>query len=827
MILRVASEGLRCIIVAGHAPHTGNDQSEITEWWERLEAAIPKVYSSWPIVLLADANAVVGAAPTDYIGGHDAGPLDDKSEPFEDFVHRNGLWLPATFEAFQDGPGHTWCHTTGKMRRIDYVGLPNDWTPTACRAWVSSDIDPSITKTDHLAACVEIKFRGTISKRGRKIGRKVIDIQNGGNLEFDSWPHCDPALDVHAHAAILQDFLKDAVAKNASTTAARPKKSTMSDETWQIVKAKRAARQHLSELNKRQKMDFLQHVFSAWKHRVPQEQQFVKDYCKLTGMQDVLIAQALHSYRSLGRQVTSALRQDDICFYQNLMKEGAEFLAPLARHQEALESCEKIPAEMQAKKDAHSSTPPARLAVLEHQLVPHFCALELGEVVDAATMLHDCHERQVAMIREATAEVIPSSKLPSLTSFETSLRATASGKATGLDIIPSGVHHDFAPQVAKLYYSLLLKMHLWNAEPIQFKGGMMCLIPKQGNPDEASNYRGILLLASVAKRIHAMLRNNLMNTLADKRVSGQLGGFKHQMVQFGFHSVLVWTRLLELKKLSTAVLYVDLASAFHHLVRELVLGIACENDFAQVLQDLRDAGTPIESREHGQRLIGALEAFGCDSRILRLLRDVHTDTWLCLAGPSQHTPVRTRRGTRPGSPLADGVFHVIMAHIMREVREWISTQSDFIELLQRHDVPFLSVIWADDIAIPWATETATALIPAITTVVRHIDHQFARRGFQVNFALSKTNVVISFQGKHAPELRKQHLLVEKPGTIPVRWKGAVKFGFISNQPTNTWDSPMLPRKTLMLRFGSALDRRSKLLRHWEDRFLPIAVYQLD
>ena len=38
-----------------------------------------------------------------------------------------------------------------------------------------------------------------------------------------------------------------------------------------------------------------------------------------------------------------------------------------------------------------------------------------------------------------------------------------------------------------------------------------------------------------------------------------------------------------------------------------------------------------------------------------------------------------------------------------------------------------------------------------------------RKGFTINFGLQKTNAVISFQGAHAPELRKTFLLVERPG----------------------------------------------------------------
>ena len=184
---------------------------------------------------------------------------------------------------------------------------------------------------------------------------------------------------------------------------------------------------------------------------------------------------------------------------------------------------------------------------------------------------------------------------PSLTCFEDAVRATQPGRSTGLDPLPSCLHHDQAPTIAKFYYALLLKMHLWCVEPLQFKGGVMTLIPKKGDRSKAANYRGILLLASIAKRAHSVMRGNLMKVLSPKRVDGQPGGFSNQMVQFGFHSVMAWTPLLEHHGISTAVFYLDLSSAFHHLVRELVLGVSCEQDFETVTAKLQQAGQPIDA----------------------------------------------------------------------------------------------------------------------------------------------------------------------------------------------------------------------------------------
>ena len=98
-----------------------------------------------------------------------------------------------------------------------------------------------------------------------------------------------------------------------------------------------------------------------------------------------------------------------------------------------------------------------------------------------------------------------------------------------------------------------------------------------------------------------------------------------------------WTHVLETHGYSTAVLYIDLASAFHHLVRELVLGVACEADFTHLLAALAEAGHPLQAQEAGLRIVGVLQALGCDDRLLRILRDVHTDTWFTI----------TQAGSRP------------------------------------------------------------------------------------------------------------------------------------------------------------------------------------
>ena len=223
---------------------------------------------------------------------------------------------------------------------------------------------------------------------------------------------------------------------------------------------------------------------------------------------------------------------------------------------------------------------------------------------------------------------------------------------------------------------------------------------------------------------------------------------------------MMWTQTLAQNGYSTAVLFLDLASAFHHLVRELALGVESESDFRSILHDLQTAGRPLEAGAAGARLVGALERLGCDCRLLQMLRGVYTDTWLTV---SSCEVVRTKRSTRPGSPLADAVFHVVLAQIMSRVRDWLQAHSDLAMLFHSLDLPLLTIIWADDVAIPIATVRAADLLPALHELLQFVDLQFSQHGFSVNYDLNTTNAVISFQGAGAPDLRREFFLIEGPG----------------------------------------------------------------
>lgn len=754
LVLRVAAPYLRAIVVVAHAPHSGHDISEIDQWWNSLTDEVPALYQDWPLLLLCDANSHVGSTTSSYIGSFQAGKADEKTAPFEDYVARSALWLPSTFEQFQKGDGSTWSHTTGRQKRLDYVGLPTCWAYTNCEAWVSQQIDPAIVREDHHAACVAVSFTSAGRDRWQKQSDAQLRHLDVRGIQWEGLnAHSDLWVDVHSHLNYLQQQLIEHLAPQNRAARSKPKKTTISESTWQMVCEKREWRTTLHQYQTLQKRSILGQVFSSWKRgkcEAPLE------YDKLHRMQDGLIAGALWHFRHLGRQVSSALRRDDCIFFETLLAEGAEFLQPSQVKQLWRVVRRALPKFQQRKLGYH----PFKLVSLEDQWASHFEALECGTPITSANLVAHCDKVQVLSSRDRPP-LIELKQLPSLCELEDAFRQTQADRSTGFDRVPSAVYHQHAPVLARYFYQVLLKAFVWGCEPVQSKGGELKVIPKKPGANQVQQFRGILLLPTFAKRTHAILRSRLMTQTSRRRDPAQMGGYAGQQVAFGSHLIRALSNVFAAQGWSSAVIFVDLATAFHHLVRQLVCGAGEDEEVLVVLASLRQSHSPQEADELGCNLIGILERLDIDPLLLRLLRDVHLGTWYSLTGDAL---TQTHRGTRPGSPLADAIFHILMGDIARNLRIWINQQTEYVDLLAKLDLDPMMVIWSDDLAIPWATATAEALPPAIAKLAVEIDRQFRSRGFTINYAIKgKTSVVISLLGSGAPELRRQLLLGPHPG----------------------------------------------------------------
>ena len=312
VILRLATPWLRCLVVGAHAPHSGQSLSELEDWWQSLADALPQAYQHWPRLLLTDANAKVGADSCSQISTVGA-EMEERKEPFIQFVRSQGLWLPATFECHSghSGPSGTWRDHTGQWLRNDFIGLPVQWQVRSCRSWTATDIDAALHHEDHCAALVHFSFDASHTA-SRKYFQVHKNWTRSADLSAFQWvPPVGPDVDVHTHALMLQ---RQIAACLPSSRRAGPikLKLTMSDETWELVLQKRQWRTSLHDAQDL-RSTWLHALFSVWRMAVARAPDLpvVHQFDQILCQQDRLIATALFECRRFGGLVTQASRADD------------------------------------------------------------------------------------------------------------------------------------------------------------------------------------------------------------------------------------------------------------------------------------------------------------------------------------------------------------------------------------------------------------------------------------------------------------------------------------------------------------------------------------
>eukprot|EP00438_Fugacium_kawagutii_P010136 Skav212093 [mRNA] locus=scaffold4509:73684:74625:+ [translate_table: standard] len=152
---------LRCgpttlLIVAVHAPHSGYAPDQVHQFWANLQDAIDVHGSGLPIIFAGDANSHVGSVTSNAVSDCGAEPQNVPGAAFHQWLLHNQMWLPSTFPSVHRGQHVTsWTPDGMHAHRNDFVALPNRLLVAGVQSHICTDLDLSMHRTDHLAACVE------------------------------------------------------------------------------------------------------------------------------------------------------------------------------------------------------------------------------------------------------------------------------------------------------------------------------------------------------------------------------------------------------------------------------------------------------------------------------------------------------------------------------------------------------------------------------------------------------------------------------------------------------------------------------------------------
>ncbi|CAE7946807.1 unnamed protein product, partial [Symbiodinium sp. KB8] len=708
-------------LLVGHAPHRGHTSEVRCAGWRNIAHLCHSFSHGDPWIFLLDANCRVGSRESMAVGGHHADPEDDAGLLFHDLLMELGLCAPSTFSAFMTGPGGTLRQKrNGDFARSDFVCIPVSWTSGICHAWVEPGISAGHSVMDHVAPMLSLAFRTSLGSHASKRAARpdagaIADPENASVVHaiLQQAPRPSWQTDVHEHAAEVVDYLYTQLVQHFPLNKKRLRASFLSDSSATLHQAVSALRHAVRAKQSALRLTYLRCAFQSWcSPETAFDSLFSGTWLwrlrtRLGGCCMLL--------RRFGRQLREQCRRDKSLHLAKLADEVAT--APSGETHRAVKRILRPkkfrrtaadPLPVLEKPDGSLCTTATEVAESWRE---YFRVLEGGLEVTDRELVQQCRHAQSS---HEGPDILDSASMPTWLSLEAAFRHSAPRKASGPDLVPPSICRAFAPQLAELFWPLLLKTICRSCEPIGLKGGVMFHISKgkPGSQRTCSSHRGILAQSCLSKVFHRSLRGLVVQHWQKFALPLQLGGRVGCSAVFGHlcsRSVLCFARKLGL---SAGLLFVDLQAAYYAVVRETILGGGLvDRPVPEIASALGLDSEDLQILKHFAEEEPILQSQGVNPLLLSLARELHRQTWFVLAEDPSASIVATQRGTRPGGTLADVLFNVLFAKVLARRQTdpdafpmvpWEGTRTPF-PTAQKARAPKMrisDVVYADDLCTP-------------------------------------------------------------------------------------------------------------------------------
>ena len=725
----------------------------------------------YPVFFCGDANAHLGEIVTESVGDLHAVSENQAGQAFHEWLIQQELFAPATFPDHHHGESSTFCSPHGHETRIDYIAIPLQLHYDQLVSQVAHEIDLSITRCDHRAVLCAVVFTAALQQDrrcSRNVPLDIADLTNNlASAEYQQFLHNSVAtpcwnLDPHSSAQWL----------TASTTAALPflaqprkhwrRKSHISPATWSLVDRKKHLFKQLRALTRTRLFAILQACFIGWRTK-PQGHrhldQLQRDLPVWLRLHDQSVAQTQKELQQAALSAQLAIRQEDGLFYQQI--------ADHTTRTYSVEGLNGIWKQLRNLLPKNRTKNQQVRRDIDEELQQHFETLEAGKVVRSSDLRQQCLQRNIdEQQQNAPQRYLDLCELPTLVEIENICLRQRPRKAPGPDQIPADICRNAAVALAPHVHALACKSLVHGIEPYDFKGGKLCAIFKgKGDPTNAAGYRGILLSNTYAKILHSWARQKLLPTLQHRKTLGQLGGLPSQQTVTGVQAVRLHSQVANAKHLSSATMFIDLRAAFHHMLRELIFATS-NNMLQEVLETILD-GREFDLKQLHEDLerLCRTEISDISPGLRQFLHDVHQQTWFFLRPEeADRHSTHTKRGTRPGSPLADIGFNLMMSALLAEVQGELMLLEDYTQGSDALGTYIPPIVWMDDIAICLTASLATQLVPLIQDTTKIVHAAFRLRGLTLNLDKGKSELIVMFRGQGAVV---QRTLLFDTGSQPV------------------------------------------------------------
>ena len=736
LYVRFEHSVLRFSVVVLHVPclrravgpaHRSID--DLQQWWDETAQLQTQCVHDPVAWYLVDANAPLATAATSSFGLHGMEPSNPQGQLFEAFLLEQKLVVPATFGQYHSGPSTTWTHPNGHHLRRDYVLVSPDALPFVHASRVMVDHDTTFEHEDHLPCGLQI--RGSFEDK----------IVQPDRIQWDR----DKLRDPFAMEAFQQ----------AVATLPIPTWDVNVDDHCRIYEANllQLARQHFERTSftkpRRQLTEDTLQAIAFKRH--------VLDCGRRWGlMDDPTFKQEL---RAIEKDVRRKVYADLQVYYDQLLvrlqdagdmndfKEVYNTLARFGSRKIRMDnSCRPIPALRRSDGTLATS-----FTAQQQIWMQQFSEIEAGQQLHWQT-LQELDRPGLGPPKDIQCQEL----FPSPWALQRCLRRLKRGKAPGLNKLPPDVLKAGAGPFCQQLCALTMKIVAHCKEPLSWKGGQLIPLSK-GKPDSADplGYRSIFLNDFTAKLFHMTMRDYLVEVWEKGITSLQLGGRRRRGVDLAHHLLQAHRHWAGMRKLPTAHLFFDIRSAFYSVLRQSLY--PDDDPPLSLIAALRRFKVGADDIDHMVQAVRHDDATaGISDHFRLMLKDALTNTHFVIAGLD--APCRTTRGTRPGDPLGDLLYNMVMSLVMRDARdrtaeltsaEWIGDPGlceNFEEVGTLPELAFLDLAFVDDCAVAMHAPRSDDIIHMVQSATHAMARASSKRGLLLNYAPGKTEVVLNVIG---------------------------------------------------------------------------------
>ena len=737
-----------------YAPQSGQSEDTINTWWNELSANFDRIPREQPLFLLGDLNCHVGSVGTDAIGPLAPDIENGAGTRLRQLCTQHQLIIPATYSQWHDGSSHTFVHPKGSRHRLDYILVRQTQQHAICRSWVAQDIELANGQCDHLPVALSMQVQLQPSAHHGFQRRAVYNRTKArDSLQQATFPTLTLTpvpweTDVNDHWHIARDELQAQACKAFPFEKRVQRQQYFDKATWDAMCHRKSLRQEHRALQRDIDAHVLRMVFKAWRTGGPPH--------------DEVQADQFHLH-------TQCLQDALFVMQRNQCDQRFRAHKKQAWKQWALDMGEKLQQDLQHGDVFRVLKPKRALAKSTKRALPGLRATN-GKWCQGRTDIAVAWEKQFGDLENAQSvklqQLLDKSRpihhpltvaelltIPSIYDLEQAIRGADAAKAPGVDGLGAELFRQDPVCMAQQIYPMLLKAAFRQQWVVEMSGGwLLPLWKRKGNPQQMQHYRGILLEPVLGRIISRAWRKKICPTISTWAAPMQYGGRSGLSIEALHLQARMWQAHAKTQRHNLAIIFVDIKAAFYTIAKPLL----CNSNLTRVELEQFVATLGFPDTVTGpflKHLQNAHLAFKCTGSTLATgsIAATLSHSWFVI--PNGTTVMAPQTGSRPGDPLADLLFSMVMSHVLHEINFRLAAVVHAVEG-NSEATAVDNVTWVDDVALA-VTATADGFIDRVLLVLQTVVDVMAEHGLTLSFGQGKTAVMLSFNGRHAAQAKRQ------------------------------------------------------------------------